>query len=239
MLWSLHNEDWDRDSFAAMTERYDLDGLKGMTELKEKGLIHYSPTDLEAWPILSGSGKESEWSAVFNQFRTAYPQKQGKRGNEVEFDAFKKACKKHKMKWQEEILKLYPAVIAEIRYRKNMAARGRDEGTWAWPMLSTYLNQARWTAEYIAEEIKAGSEIYQKYLDWVSNTFTSTPDAQDQALSESQYNDLRNMTGALSIFRGKVSEQKVKAKMVEGHQLFFGNNGKISIFETIIEILKK
>lgn len=87
----------------------------------------------------------TEHEAIFDIFRKAYPGT--KRGLEVEYDYFVECCgkthKRRKLAWREELLKLLPALEADIAERKTLKFLP------PWKNLKTWLYNRCWTRDLI------------------------------------------------------------------------------------------
>lgn len=88
---------------------------------------------------------------IFDEFRVLY--KGSKRGNETEFENFKK---KHK-DWKEVLKTLKSCLEKQIEQRKRL----KDNGKFIpeWQNLQTYINQRSWEIEYVIENDKVKSRI--------------------------------------------------------------------------------
>ncbi len=83
----------------------------------------------------------SNFEQIFEDFRKAY--KGSKRGLKVEFENFKK---KYPKEWRDILPLLMPALEKWEAHRAAVKAHG--DFLPQYPMLQTWINQARWTAEY-------------------------------------------------------------------------------------------
>lgn len=83
----------------------------------------------------------SHFEQIFEDFRKAY--KGSKRGLKVEFENFKK---KYPKEWRDILPLLMPALEKWEAHRAAVKAHG--DFLPQYPMLQTWINQARWTAEY-------------------------------------------------------------------------------------------
>jgi hypothetical protein len=95
---------------------------------------------LEVKKGLSGKKFLDEHLSMFNQFRWLYPGR--KRGNDTEFDNFRK---RHN-DWKDVLPQLTALLDAEIKAKAKMKNQGKFVPEW--PTLSVYINQRRWEVDW-------------------------------------------------------------------------------------------
>lgn len=244
MLWVVQLEQWEPEKWDQHHERYDLDGLKALMSLAEKGLIHYNIADKKLYPTIEEQSEETDkYKAAFDAIRKRYPQTSGKRGLEAEWGNWQKTCKKHKINPRTEISVLGAAIDAEIAKREEDARAGKKSAEWEWPMFQTYINQLRWTGVDTTQqviEVKPKSPEYQAYYDWYKKRYANTPLAKNRELTEDQYMELKTFSGKYSEFRDKFSAERIKGIITRCHDDYTVNTkpGQF-LAEFIYEALKK
>lgn len=241
LLWLLSEapELFTPDNFENTISQYDtIDGLYAIESLKEKGLI-FADIMAKSVSLIDDKNKSPEKEA-FDKVRTAWPQTSGKRGLEVEWQGFLKACKKYKLNPKVEVQKLYSAMVTETAIRKSGAAQGKKEGEWPYPMFSTWINQARWTMAADgtqSPQVKAVSEKYAAYLNWFTARYKTIPTATGKELTEDQYIEMTSMSGPLS--NVKISPERARVVIQDAHDSFVSNPKQATfLYEFIIQKLK-
>jgi hypothetical protein len=242
LLWVISQspESFDPENFEQSVSDFDaIEVLFAIEALKEKGLME---ADIMAKEIAVVDREPADkYKDAFDKVRIDWPQRSGKRGLEIEWEGFLKACKKFKLNYRNEVSKLRPAMDGEKAIRSNGKQQGKNEGEWPYPMFCTWINQARWTNAITAPELpqeRPVSEKYKTYLAWYNKRYGASGAAVGRELTEEQYITISTMSGPMQTV--KISIERARTITQEAHDQFLANPKPGSfLYEFILQKIKE